>query len=54
MLKAQAMARSGMSFDHSSKIEFMIFSNGMTKPLTATGQRALTMVSYGTVTLIVR
>ena len=32
-----------MSFDHSSKIEFMIFSNGMTKPLTATGQRGVFM-----------
>ena len=48
--EAQAMARSGMIRDQSSKTEFMIFSKGITKPLTATGQRALTMVSSGTTT----
>ena len=54
MLKAQAIARSGMTRENSSKIAFMIFSKHMTKPDTATGQRALTMVSSGTVTVTVR
>ena len=47
-LKQQAIARSGMTSDQSSKIEFMIFSYGPEqKPVTATGHSALTTVPGG-------
>ena len=47
-LNEQASARSGISFDHSSKIAFMIFSYGPEqKPVTAIGQGALTTEPTG-------
>ena len=51
-LKAQAMARSGMIWDHISKIAFMIFSNGIRKPVTAVGHSAATMEPGGAFTEI--
>ena len=44
----QAIARSGISSDQSSKIEFMIFSSGPEqKPVTAIGHGALTTEPTG-------
>ena len=44
-LNAHAIARSGMMWDHSSKIAFMTFSYGPEQnPVTACGQPALTTV----------
>ncbi len=47
-MNEHASARSGMTRDHSSKIEFMIFSYGPEqKPVTAIGQGALTTLPSG-------
>lgn len=47
-LNAHAMARSGMTDDHISKMPFMSFSYGPKQnPVTAYGQPALTTVPSG-------
>ena len=40
-------------FAHISKIEFIIFSNGIKKPVTAVGHLALTTLPCGAITFII-